>query len=83
MAFALSRHVLEELHRRRIPRSALEAVLATPAQKVPEQGDVVCYQSMVEIDQKDYLLRVMVNETRQVVVTVYRTSKVRKYWSRT
>jgi hypothetical protein len=83
MAFALSRHVLEELHRRRIPRSALEAVLAAPAQKVPEQGDVVCYQSMVEIDQKDYLLRVMVNETRQVVVTVYRTSKVRKYWSRT
>ena len=83
MAFEFSKHVLEELERRRIPRSAVETVLAAPTQKVPEHGDVVCYQGMVNINQKDYLLRVMVNEPRRVVVTVYRTSKVRKHWNQT
>jgi len=36
----------------------------------------------VEINEKAYLLRVMVNETMDpaVVVTVYRTSKVSTYW---
>jgi len=33
-----------------------------PGQKVPEHGDVVCYQSKMEINQKMYLVRVMVNE---------------------
>jgi hypothetical protein len=42
-----------------------------------------CYQSRVTLAEKPYLLRVMVDETKQpaVVVTVYRTSKIDKYWS--
>ena len=65
-----------------IPLAVVESVLAAPAQKVPEHGDVVCYQSKVEINQKPYLVRVMVNETATPpkVVTVYRTSKISKYW---
>jgi hypothetical protein len=55
-------------------------VLAAPAQKRPEHGNVVCYQSKVEINGKPYLLRVMVNEQTAKVVTVYRTSKIEKYW---
>ncbi|MBA3493262.1 MAG: hypothetical protein H0T87_03840, partial [Gammaproteobacteria bacterium] len=53
--------------------------------KVPEHGAIVCYQSIVEIDQKPYLVRVMVNETAYppTVVTVYRTSKIEKYWRAT
>jgi hypothetical protein len=49
---------------------------------VPEVDDITCYQSRVEISEKTYLLRVMVNETMNpaVVVTVYRTSKIGKYW---
>jgi hypothetical protein len=83
MDFIFSKHVLEELERRGIPRSAVEAVLAAPTQKLPEHGDVICYQGLMNINQKDYLLRVMVNELRQppLVVTVYRTSKIKKYWS--
>jgi len=63
----------------------VESVLAAPAQKVPEHGDVVRYQSQVEINQKPYLVRVMVNEktTPPKVVTVYRTSKIKKYWKAT
>lgn len=68
--------------RRGIPLIVVEAVLAEPAQIVPEHGDLVCYQAMAEINRKPYLVRVMVNEkvTPPKVVTVYRTSKVGKYW---
>lgn len=71
------------MERRGIPRDLLEPVLAAPEQKVPELGGVVCYQSKVTMDGKVYLLRAMVNETANppVVVTVYRTSKIEKYWS--
>lgn len=81
----LSKHVQEEMARRGIPLAIIESVLASPAQKVPEHGNVVCYQSKVDINQKLYLVRVMVNETATPakVVTVYRTSKINKYWKAT
>jgi hypothetical protein len=73
---------LEELEARKIPRHLLERVLQSPEQRVPEIENVTCYQSRVEINGKQYLLRVMVNETIQPakVVTAYRTSKIAKYW---
>jgi hypothetical protein len=85
MKHELSDHVQEEMTRRGIPLAVVETVLAAPAQIVPEHGDVVCYQSQVEINQKLYLVRVMVNETAtpSKVVTVYRTSKIKKYWKAT
>lgn len=57
----------------------------SPAQIVPEHGDVVCYQSQVEINGKPYLVRVVVNDevSPPKVVTAYRTSKINKYWQRT
>jgi hypothetical protein len=82
--FHCSRHLHEELDRRKIPRKLLEQVLQGPEQKVPELDNVTCYQSQVEIDGRPYLLRVVVNETVDppVVITVYRTSKISKYWRR-
>jgi hypothetical protein len=43
---------------------------------------ITCFQSRVDIAGKQYLLRVMVNESGDplVVVTVYRTNKIAKYW---
>jgi len=81
----LSAHVQKEMGRRGIPLAVVESVLAAPAQKVPEHGAVVCYQAKVEINQKPYLVRVMVNATATPpkVVTVYRTSKIDKYWKAT
>jgi hypothetical protein len=70
MKMELSKHVQEEMQRRGIPLAVVESVLAAPAQKLPEHGDVVCYQSKVEINRKPYLTRVM----------VYRTSKIYKFW---
>lgn len=85
MKHELSSHVQQGMDRRGIPLAVVESVLATPAQEVPEHGDVACYQPKVEIDHKPYLVRVMVNETATPakVVTVYRTSKINKYWKAT
>ena len=82
MNYELSDHVREEIARRRIPLAVVESILQSPQQKVPEHGDVVCYQSKIDINQKEYLMRVMVKEAviPAKVVTVYRTSKIRKYW---
>jgi hypothetical protein len=77
-----SKHVHEELEKRKIPKTTVDQVLQAPEQKVPEVDDITCYQSRVDIGGKHYLLRVMVNEivNPPVVVTVYRTSKIKKYW---
>ena len=85
MKYELSSHVQQEMERRGIPLAVVESVMVAPGQKVPEHGDVVCYQSKAEINQRPYLVRVMVNEavTPMKVVTVYRTSKIRKYWQST
>ncbi len=85
MKFHYSKHVHEELEKRNLSRSLLEDVLQAPEQKVTEVDEITCYQSRVEIDGKCYLLRVMVNDTVNppVVVTVYRTSKITKYWRTT
>ncbi len=85
MNHELSKHVQLEMERRGIPMAVVQSVLSAPAQKVPEHGDVVWYQSKVEINQKPYLVRVMVNETATPpkAVTVYRTSKINKYWKAT
>ena len=43
---------------------------------------ITCFQSRVDIGEKQYLLRVMVNDSVDlpIVVTVYRTNKIAKYW---
>ena len=82
MNFHFSKHVLEELEKRKISRTLLDGVLQAPEQKVPAVENITCFQSRVDIDGKPYLLRVMVNERVHppVVVTVYRTRKINKYW---
>jgi hypothetical protein len=82
MSFHVSAHAQAEMHRRGIPRAMVDAVLGSPEQIVAEQGGIMCYQLRVTINEKPYLLRVMVNEASlpRVVVTVYRTSKISKYW---
>ena len=80
--FHFSKHVQEELEARKIARALVDQVLQVPEQKVPEVEGITCFQSRVDIGGKPYLLRVMVNESVEppVVVTVYRTNKIAKYW---
>lgn len=83
MKFRLSRHALEEIERRGIPRDLLDQVLQNPQQILPERDGKKIYQSQVRFGgSKLFLLRAIVNDAVDpaVVVTVYRTSKIEKYW---
>ena len=83
MKVRLSRHALEEIERRGIPRDLLDQVLQNPQQILPERDGKKIYQSQVEFGgSKLFLLRAIVNDAVEpaVVVTVYRTSKIEKYW---
>jgi hypothetical protein len=86
MKFRLSRHALDEIERRGIPRDLLDQVLQNPQQILPERGGKKIYQSQVGLGgSKLFLLRAIVNDAVEpaVVVTVYRTSKIEKYWRHT
>ncbi len=83
MKYKLSKHASSEMKRRGIPLSLLEPVLENPQQVVPGRGAKKVYQSQVDFGSgKVFLLRAVVNDTADPmeVITVYRTSKISKYW---
>jgi hypothetical protein len=83
MNFELSRHAREEMERRGIPLNIVESVLHNPQQIVDEYGQKKAYQSIIDMGTgKDYIVRVVVNDSVNPakVVTVYKTSKIKKYW---
>ena len=82
MEFRITDHARKELTRRQIPESALKAVLDNPEQIVPEESGRKAYQSRLDFGGKIYLVRAIVEDDVKpaVVVTVYRTSKIAKYW---
>jgi Domain of unknown function (DUF4258) len=83
MNFNLSNHAEQELVLRRIPRALVDEVLHNPQQIVPERPPKKAYQSQLDFGGgRMFLLRVIVDDTVNpaIVVTVYRTSKISKYW---
>ena len=83
MTFKLSRRALAEMARRAIPLALLESVLQHPQQVVPEREGRKAYQSQLDFGSgKIFLLRAIVDDAVDpaIVVTVYRTSKIGKYW---
>lgn len=85
MKVRYSRHAEEELRRRGIPRAMADEVLKSPQQVVPERGSRHAYQSKADFgDGRVFLLRLIVDDSTNpaVVVTVYRTSRIGKYWRR-
>ncbi len=82
--YRLTDHARDEMTRRQIAEEDVASVLAAPEQaEVVREGRVV-YQSRFRFGDppRVYLLRVFVDIDRipPQVVTVYRTSKVAKYW---
>jgi len=80
--FRWSKHQRTEADRRGIPVSLVESVLASPEQVVPKYGNTEVYQLRKEIGTRLYLNRAVVMEKgdERIVVTVYRTTKISKYW---
>ena len=84
MDFEVTEHARDELARRSIPSELLREVLLSPQQIVPTYGNRVVYQSQVYLGEgRTYLLRAIVDDNVHPaeVVTVYKTSKISKYWS--
>jgi len=80
--YEIGDHAAEQMRRRGIHESVLGAVLADPDQRQPVRPGRELLQSRIEFAGKVYLVRVIVDMDRQPaeVVTVYRTSRIAKYW---
>lgn len=83
--FIFTDHALSEMARRQITEENVRTVLAKPGQMEMVREGRAVYQSRLEMGdplKKTYLLRVFVDidPVLTFVVTVYRTSKIEKYW---
>ncbi len=82
--YRLTEHAKLEMARRQISDAEVSQVLTAPEQSEAVNSERVVYQSRVIWGQipRPYLLRVVVDTDREPpeVVTVYRTSKISKYW---
>jgi flagellar biosynthesis/type III secretory pathway ATPase len=83
MNYRISAHAQLEMRRRKIAPDSLDQVMRAPDQIVPAANGRQVYQRHEQGDGKRYLLRAVVQraESDSVVITVYRTSKIDKYWS--
>ena len=81
-AYIISKHAQEEMAIRGIPESILDVVMQTPGEIVPEKAELVAYQSVISFPEGLMLLRAIVADQDQPmrIITVYRTSKIEKYW---
>ena len=82
--YTLTEQARFEMSRRGITESDVAHVMVAPEQQEAVRPNRWVYQSRIDVGDspKTYLLRVVVDLDRDPheVVTVYRTSKVHKYW---
>jgi hypothetical protein len=80
--FRVSDHAQEEMIRRDVSSAVLAQVMTRPEQIIDAHSRRKIYQSRIKINGKLYLVRVIVDvDDVPRVITVYRTSKIEKYWS--
>ena len=85
--------ITTEIKKRKIPivrvdeslnKHIVEAVVSNPEQVCEDENDedIVVYQSIVKEDDTFFLYRVFVNTKLlpNVIVTLYRTTKIKKYY---
>jgi len=84
MDFKFSIHAREQMSRRSINHETVLMVVSKPDQTIAdnENPTIVIYQSLVKEDNQMFLLRVFVNIDKQpnVIVTLYKTTKISKYY---
>lgn len=82
MEYVLTTHALEEMVRRQIDPAWVERVMKEPEQKLSGAGNRAILQTRIETEGKVFLVRCVVEDWRSppVVITVYRTTKIAKYW---
>ena len=82
MLYRISQHAQQQMATRDISNQSVDAVMQSPGQMLSEPEGRKCYQSLYYRDGSRFLLRLIVAEdaTPPVVVTVYYTKRVSKYW---
>ena len=82
--YIVTSHAALEMGRRGLSRETVDRVMAAPEQWVEARTGRIILQSRIFMEDagRIYLIRVFVDVDRNPceVVTVYRTSKVSKYW---
>lgn len=77
MDYRYTRHALDRIAERRIPRAWIEAVLAGAGERVPGYAGREVRQGRFEREGRPVLLRVIVEG--DLVITALLTTKVEKY----
>jgi hypothetical protein len=84
MKIIFSEHALFEIEFRKIKKEDIEHLIENPMQKMPSKNNRIIMQSRYydNIENKEMLLRVIGEESENEfhVVTVYKSSKIEKYW---
>lgn len=82
MQYRVSQHAQQQMALRGIPNQTVDAVMQSPGQIVNEAKGKKCYQSPWNNNGVRFLLRLIVADdvTPAVIVTVYYTSQIDKYW---
>ncbi|MBI3943166.1 MAG: DUF4258 domain-containing protein [Chloroflexi bacterium] len=82
--YVLTEHARKEMLKRQITETVVAQVLSAPEQVETIREGRNLYQSLISFGNppKAYLIRIFVDVDRYLpqVVTVYRTSKINKYW---
>ena len=77
----LTSHAKFEMERRGIKEEEIEQVFLNPVQKIKLSGVREIWQNQMTQDGKIYVLRMVVElEPKLTIVTVYKSSKIKKYW---
>ena len=82
MDYQFSNHALDQMQLRGISEDAVKEILRNPGQR-KEEDDLTVFQSIIKSNNEEpFLVRVFVNEKRvpKLIVTVYKTSKIQKYY---
>ena len=80
--YIITKHAQFELKRRDIKEELIRSALREPGQSFEVRKGRIVVQSRIVMENKLYLIRIFVDIERHPaeVVTVYRTSKIEKYW---
>ncbi len=81
MNFIFSKHAIEQMRLRKISQDIIINILNTPDQILHADEQIEIYQSVInETQELKYLIRVFVNTEMKKIITVYKTSKIEKYY---
>ena len=82
MRYRLLPHAREQMEERDIPLELVEQVLEHPEQIILQENGRKVYQSIVRLPSgaRQLLRLIVIERDRLIVVTVYSTSQIRRYW---